>query len=78
MIRIDISKTRCVYLRMTPDNGFNKKGYYAEFYEGNDVNSKLLDQKTILASQIGYGGDDDSREKRARVIAVDYAKRTLR
>lgn len=64
-------------MRIEPDNGVNRKGFYVEFYEEDSVDSRLVDQKVIRASQLPLGGTQEDREKRARVIAIDYIKREL-
>lgn len=77
MLAIQATSKTVVYLHMEQDNGINKGGYYCEVYEGNDKNSRLLDQFTIPKSQI-IGTDMRERDNRGRKYAMERIKNTFK
>ena len=76
MLRIQLTKTRCVYIDMEEDTFPNRGGYYVRVYAGDDKTGDMLDHFTISRFTI-TGNTPEEKLRKARLIAIDKVKYLL-
>jgi len=74
MLKVEITKRRCVYINFTEDTPPNRGGFYCQVYDDPLMNYEI-DGFTIHAYELA-GADDKKRN--AYIIATSRAKSRLR